>query len=141
MALSDRYQERRDQLLEVLELTLIEKRFVELCWRNNLAAKQVAHLVAQYVEAETSSERSSLLRLLIEDAVPRLKLAIEAAALNIPPGYVLLHDQQVRALRSVAEQAAVVVHAEGLERNRAVFTLGQRLEIVANLDQVSRLTG
>jgi hypothetical protein len=138
MSLSERYQERRDQLLEFLELTMLDKRFVELCWRNNLAAKQVAHLVSQYCEAETSSERSSLLRLLIEDAIPRLRLAVEAAALSVPAGYMLLHEQQVKALRSLAEQVAVVVNTPAQERAKAIFILGQRLEVVDNLYQPTK---
>ncbi len=139
MTLSERYQERRDQLLEFLELTMLEKRFVEFNYRKNLAAKQVAHLVAQYVEAETASERSSLLRLLMEDAVPRLRLAVEAAALSVPEGYTLVHERQIRAFRALAEQVAVVVNTSGQERAKALFTLGQRLEVVENLDQSVRV--
>lgn len=135
MSLSERYQERRDQLVEYLELTTIEKKFVELYWRKNPAATRVALLISQYLEAERSSDRESLIRLLIEEAVPLLRLAVEAAALRVPDGYVIMSDQQVDALRAVVEQAALVAYSAGQTQWKALFTLRQRLEVTDNLDQ------
>ena len=136
MSLSGLYQARRDEIVDdVLGLSMIEKRFVELCWRNSLAAKRVAHLIRDYCEADTATDRATLRRLLLEDAVPRLRYAIEASSITVPDGYVLLDEQVVKALRSVVEIAAVVAANDGMDRNRAIFTMVQRLEVVANLDQ------
>ena len=134
MSLSERYQDRRDQLLDCLELSNVEKRFIELCYRSNTAARRVALLIGQYVEAELRSEREGLLRLLIEDAVPTLRDAIAVASMSIPDGYVVLSNQQLDALRSVAATAVDVAGAGGIERAHAIERLKQKLEVVANLD-------
>lgn len=134
--LSDRYQERRDRLIQILDLTNLECRFVEQQYRANTAARRVALLVGQYVETDSRSEREGLLRLLVETAVPLLRAAIEAAALNVPDGYTVLSDQHLRALRSVAIQGLVVSSTTGDVRDYAIGKMKQRLEVVTNLDGV-----
>ncbi|WP_321367987.1 hypothetical protein [uncultured Desulfuromusa sp.] len=91
-------------------------------------------MVGQYVESEARSDRESLLRLLIEDAVPTLRDAIAVASMSIPDGYVVVSNQQLEALRSVAATAVDVARTGGLERAHAIDKLKQRLEVVANLD-------
>ena len=136
MSVSERLQERRDQLLEYLELTHLEKRFIELCHRNNTAARRVALLIAQYCDADRRMERESLLRLLIEEAVPTLRRAIEVASMSVPDGYTVVPSQQLQALRAVAGQALALAETEGgMERAHALERLKHRLVVAVNLDK------
>ncbi len=134
MALSERYQERRDQLVSDLELTGLEQRFVAENYRTDVSALRVARLISDYMESDESTTRRELLRLLILDAIPAMRASMAARLVVVPSGYVLLSELRVKSLDDVIEAAQAVCRSTGKNRDSMVSRLKQVCETAQDLN-------
>ena len=134
MSLSELYQERRDQLVEQLELSDIEQRFVAENYRLDVSALRVARLIADYVESDSSAMRRELLGLLILEAIPAMRASMADRVVVVPDGYVLLSKLRLRSLDDVLDMALAVCRSTGKNRDSTVSRLKQVCEAARNLD-------
>lgn len=130
MSLSERYQERRDQLLEHLGLTDRERLFIANNYQVVDAAGRMARLLRDYVEQDSAAVRRELMRLLVGDAVPDLRAAMAAMDLVVPEGYVLLSCRHLGLLQEVVGVALDVCAVTGKSRDSAVSRLREACSIV-----------
>ncbi len=111
------FQERLDQLIADLDLTLEEREFIHRNWKTNRTARRVMNLFGEVVQERPMDKRKVLLRHLF-DAVQRLRVEIVAAHFVPPEGFVLVDEGAMEEFRRLAALQLEVSEMGATDPNR-----------------------
>lgn len=95
------FQDRLDQLIEDLELTVDERDYMQRHWKRNRTARRVMNLFAEVVQDRPMEKKKVLLRHLFE-AVQGMRVEMAAARFVPPEGFVLIDEEALEAFRTLA---------------------------------------
>jgi hypothetical protein len=95
------FQQRLDQLVGDLDLTIEEREWIHAGWRTDRVACRVVNLLDEVVKERPFDKRQVLLRHLFE-AVQAVRAAMAAERFVPPEGYVVVREDVLEALRELA---------------------------------------
>lgn len=127
------FQERLDEAIEALEITLEEREWIHEQNRKHPKATRLVNLMAEYLSARGLSARQGLLKLLFE-AVKDVRAHLQAETMVLPAGHVLVAERRLKVLQEFAAMGCVAVRVTGQDRAKVVNRMKGAAEAVLSLD-------
>jgi hypothetical protein len=130
----NRVQEKLDELIDDLSLTVEEREYLYARRKSDRRAKRVMNLLQEAIDCRSFRERRHILESLVS-AVQELRSQMAAARAIVPEGFELVDAEALEALREMAVAAILMTTNKAATKRQTMLNRVQALrQRLLNLD-------